>query len=74
MLAIGIGVITAAVFKAVLKVALLLGGAFALTAYVSLPTFVDVLIWLAAGGYSVLILIGTFTILAALAAAGSRRF
>lgn len=49
-----------------------MGGAYALTTYVKLPPFVDVLVWIAAGGYSVLILVGIFTVAAALIAAGSK--
>lgn len=71
MLAAGIGVILAAVIKALLVITLVLGGAYALTTYVELPGFVDTLIWIAAGGYALLTVVGTFAVLAALAAAGS---
>lgn len=66
MLAAGIGVISAVLVKALLRIALLLGGAYALTTYVDLPGLVDVLVWIAAGGYSLLICIGIFTVAAAL--------
>lgn len=76
MLAAGIGAISAVLVKALLRIALLLGGAYALTTYVDLPGFVDVLVWIAAGGYSLLICIGIITVAAALTAASksTRRF
>lgn len=72
MLAAGIGVITSVFLKALIRIALLCGGAYALTTYVKLPGLVDVLIWIGAVGYSLLIVIGIYTILAAFAAAGRR--
>lgn len=72
MLAAGIGVVLSVLIKALLRIALLLGGAYALTTYVKLPSFVDVLIWIAAGGYALLIVVGIFTVSAALVAAGSQ--
>lgn len=72
MLAVGIGVILSVLLKALIRIALLCGGAYALTTYVKLPGLVDVLIWIAALGYSALTVVGVFTILAALAAAGRR--
>lgn len=72
MLAVGIGAILAVLIKALVRIALLLGGAYALTTYVKLPGLVDVLIWIGAGGYSLLIVVGIFTVLAALVAAGSQ--
>lgn len=76
MFALGIGVILSVLLKATIRIALLLGGAYALTNYVTLPGLVDVLIWIGAAGYSLLIVVGIFTILAALVQAGStaRRF
>ena len=71
MLAVGIGAILAVVVKALVRIALLLGGAYALTTYVKLPSSVDVLIWIGAGGYALVTVIGVFTVLAALVAAGS---
>lgn len=70
MLAAGIGVILSVIVKALLVIGLVLGGAYALTTYVSLPGFVDALIWIGAGGYALLCVIGVFTVIAALAAAG----
>lgn len=72
MLAVGIGVILSVLIKSAVRIALLLGGAYALTTYVKLPGLVDVLIWLGAGGYSLLIVVGVFTILAAFVQAGSQ--
>ena len=72
MLAAGIGVITSVLLKALIRITLLCGGAYALTTYVKLPGLVDVLIWIAAVGYSALIVVGIFTVLAALTAAGRR--
>ena len=76
MLAAGIGVILSVVIKAASIIALALGGAYALTTYVELPSFVDALIWVAAGGYALFVAVATFTVLAAIYAAGSqvRRF
>lgn len=71
MLAAGIGVILSVIVKALLVIGLVLGGAYALTTYVSLPSFVDVLIWVGAGGYALLCVIGVVTVLAALLSAGS---
>lgn len=72
MLAAGIGVILSVIVKALLVIGLVLGGAYALTTYVELPGFVDALIWIGAGGYALLCIIGVFTVLAALTAAGRR--
>lgn len=72
MLAAGIGAILAVLIKAVVRIALLLGGAYALTTYVDLPTLVDVLVWIGAGGYSLLILVGIFTVGAAFWAASKQ--
>jgi hypothetical protein len=76
MLAVGIGVILSVIVKSLLVIGLVLGGAYALTTYVSLPGFVDVLIWIGAGGYALLCVVGVVTVLAALVSAGStaRRF
>lgn len=76
-LSAGIGVTLAVLVKALLRIALLIGGAYALTTYTTLPGLVDGLIWLAASGYSLLIVIGLFTVASALIAAAStpkRRF
>lgn len=70
MSAAGIGVLL--VVRAMLVSGLVLGGAYALTTYVSLPGFVDALIWVAAGGYALLTVLGVFTALAALVAAGKQ--
>jgi len=76
MLALGIGVILSVIIKALLVIALVLGGAYALTTYVELPGLVDTLIWIGAGGYALLCVIGVFTVISALATAGNtaRRF
>lgn len=66
MLAAGIGLILLIFFKALIRIALLLGGAYALTTYVDLPSLVDVLIWIGAGGYALLTVIGVYTVIAAL--------
>jgi hypothetical protein len=71
MLAVGIGAILQIVIKAAMRIVLLLGGAYALTTYVKLSGFVDALVWIGAGGYSLLYGLGIFTLLAALVAAGS---
>lgn len=73
MLAAGIGVILTVVIKALVRIALLLGGAYALTTYVDLPGFVNVLVWIGASGYSLVIVLGVFTVLAAIAAAGKQQ-
>lgn len=76
-MAFGVGIILSVVVKALLYIVLALGGAYALTTYVSLPGLVDVLIWLVAGGYTLLCVIGVYTVLAGLAQAGGqikRRF
>ena len=73
MLAAGIGAVLAVLIKAAVRIALLLGGAYALTTYVKLPWFVDVLAWIGAGGYSLTICFGVFTVLAGLVAAGSQQ-
>ena len=72
MFAVGIGVILAVLIKAIVMIALLLGGAYALTTYVKLPGLVDTLLWIAAGGYSLLIVVGVFMVIAALVTAGSQ--
>jgi hypothetical protein len=72
MLALGIGVILTVLLKAAVRITLLFGGAYALTTYVNLPGLVDVLVWIAAGGYALLTAFGAFTVLAAFAAAGSQ--
>lgn len=72
MLAVGIGVILSVIIKAVLIIALTLGGAYALTTYVELPSLVDALIWIGAGGYALLCVVGVFTVIGALASAGKR--
>lgn len=69
MLAVGIGAFLAVIVKALIRIVLLLGGAYALTSYVDLPTLVDVLIWIGAGGYALLHAIGVYIMLAALWAA-----
>lgn len=66
MLALGI---LSVVTKAMLYIALVAGGAYALTTYGALPGLVDALIWLAAGGYAVFCVIVSFTVLAALTSA-----
>jgi hypothetical protein len=71
MLALGIGVILSVIVKAVLVIALVLGGAYALTTYVKLPGFVDTLIWIGAGGYAFLCVIGVVVAIGALIAAGN---
>lgn len=71
MLAAGIGAISAVLVKALLRITLLLGGAYALTTYVDLPGLVDVLVWIGAGGYALLTVFGVFTVLAALVEAGA---
>jgi hypothetical protein len=70
MLALGIGVVVMVLLSCALKVAIALGGAYALTAYTDLPGIADTLIWVAGGGYSVLCIFGLFTTIAALAVAG----
>lgn len=72
MFALGIGVICTVLLKAAVRIALLLGGAYALTTYVDLPGLVDALVWIGAGGYSLVTAAGVFTILSAFAAAGSQ--
>jgi len=72
MFAVGIGVILSVIIKALLVIALVLGGAYALTTYVELPGLVDTLIWIGAGGYALLCVIGVFTVIGALAEAGRR--
>jgi hypothetical protein len=72
MLAAGIGIILTILVKALVRIALLLGGAYALTTYVELPGLVDGLVWLGAGGYAVVTALGAYTVLAALVAAGSQ--
>jgi hypothetical protein len=72
MLAAGIGVILTILVKALVRIALLLGGAYALTTYVELPGLVDVLVWIGASGYAAVTALGAYTFLAALAAAGSQ--
>ena len=76
MLAVGIGVILSVIIKALLVIGLVLGGAYALTTYVELPGIVDTLIWIGAGGYALLCVLGVVTVLAALVSAGNtaRRF
>lgn len=66
MLAAGIGMILMILVKALVRITLLLGGAYALTTYVDLPGLVDVLIWIGAGGYSFMSALGAYTVLAAL--------
>lgn len=73
MLALGIGVLLSVIIKATLYIGLVLGGAYALTTYVKLPGFVDVLVWIGAGGYTLLCVIGLFVTLAALLNTGSAR-
>lgn len=73
MLALGFGVILQTLLKAVLVVGIALGAAYALTTYVALPGFVDVLIWIAAGGYSLLTITGAIIALAALAVIASAK-
>lgn len=72
MLALGIGVILTVLLKALVRITLLLGGAYALTTYVSLPGLVDVLVWIAAGGYALGTAVGSLAFLAALVQAGSQ--
>jgi hypothetical protein len=72
MLALGIGVILTLLLKAAVRITLLLGGAYALTTYVDLPGLVDVLVWIAAGGYALVTVFGAFAFLAALVQAGSQ--
>lgn len=72
MLAAGIGVILSVIIKAALGITVALGGAYALTTYVELPGLVDTLVWIGAGGYALLSVIGVFTVLAAIVAAGKR--
>lgn len=72
MLAVGVGVILSVFIKALLYIALVLGGAYALTTYVELPGFVDVLVWIGAGGYALLCVVTAFIVLAAFATAGRR--
>jgi len=66
-LAVGIGVISSIIIKALLVISLVLGGAYALTTYVQLPRFVDAIIWIGAGGYTLLSVVTMFTVLVALA-------
>lgn len=73
MLAAGIGIILTILVRALVRIALLLGGAYALTTYVELPGLVDVLVWLGAGGYAVVTALGAYTVFAALVAAGSQQ-
>lgn len=66
MLAVGIGVILSVIIKALLIIGLVLGGAYALTTHVELPGIVDALIWIGAGGYALLCVIGVFTVIGVL--------
>jgi hypothetical protein len=74
--AIGVGVVLLTLLRAALVIALTLGGAWALTTYVDLPSVVDTLIWIGAAGYSLLCVIGVAIVLGALgtAASSTRRF
>lgn len=69
MVAFGVGVILSIIWRALLRIVIVVGGAYALTGYVSLPGAVDILIWIVAGGYAILCVIGVFTLIAGLAAA-----
>lgn len=70
MLALGIGVTALVVLGALVRSAIILGAAYALTTLVALPGAVDVLTWLVAGGFVVMQFIGVFIGLVALANAG----
>ena len=72
MLAAGVGVLLIVIVRLLLVIGVALGGAYALTTYVELPGIVDTLVWVGAGGYVLLSLLGAFTALAAFTAAGRR--
>lgn len=76
MLAIGFGVLVLVIFGAAIRSALAIAAAYALTTLLALPSLVDVLAWLAAGGYVVLNIAGAVVAIAALLNAGKtqRRF
>lgn len=71
MLALGLGVIALVVLSGLFRGGLAVAAAAVLTGNVALPSGVDVLVWLAAGGYATLCAIGTVVKLLALANAGS---
>lgn len=71
MLALGIGVLVLIVLSALVRGGIAIIAAVLLTGQLALPGLVDVLVWLAAGGYAALCAVGAFVKLAALANAGS---
>lgn len=75
-MALGLGVLLLIVLGALLRAGLALGAAYALTTYVTLPSAVGTLAWVAAGAFALLQLVGAGVGLAALLTASStkRRF
>lgn len=71
MLAVGLGVIALIIIGALVRSAIALGAAYALTTLVALPSAVDVIAWVVAGGFVAIQAIGAFIGLAALVTAGS---
>ncbi len=66
MLGLAIGVLAIIVLGALFRSALAVAAAYALTTLVALPGILDVLAWVAAGGYVVLNVVGAFVAIAAL--------
>lgn len=72
MLAAIFGTIALTIMRLILVIGLTIGGAYALTTYVALPGFVDTLIWIGAGGYTLLCILSGIVVAGALAAAAKR--
>lgn len=68
-----VGMIISVIIKIALIATLALGGAYALTTYVDLPSLVDMLIWILAGGYALFCGVVALTA-CALAVKASREF
>lgn len=73
MVALGLGVIALILLSALFRGILAVAAAIVLTSNVALPGGVDVLVWIAAIGYTALCGIGAFVKLAALLKAGDAR-
>lgn len=72
MLAVGIGVFALIVLSALVRSGIAVAAAVLLTSEVALPGAVDALIWIVAGGYVALCVLGAFINLAVLLKPPSR--